>query len=171
MSFTADTWDNLGTLDVLCDASFGVFALDMPGFGKLSRRRLNRHAADVLKQILDKLQINKAVLIGPSMGGGIVLSFSIKYTSYVTGLVLIAPAGLNDDVILDNLKKLKMSVLLFWGERDRVFPLKMSSILTNQLSNINLVVCPKARHPYYLDTPDLFHKQLLNFLNSLPLPW
>ncbi|MCD6483730.1 MAG: alpha/beta fold hydrolase [Candidatus Odinarchaeota archaeon] len=113
MSFTADTWDNLGTLDVLCDASFGVFALDMPGFGKLSRRRLNRHAAaDVLKQILDKLQINKAVLIGPSMGGGIVLSFSIKYTSYVTGLVLIAPARLNDDVILDNLK-LNMPVLLF----------------------------------------------------------
>ena len=169
MSFTADTWDNLGTLDVLCDASFGVFALDMLGFGKSSGRRLNQHvAADVLKQILDKLQINKAVLIGPSMGGGIVLSFSIKYTSYVTGLVLIAPAGLNDDVILDNLKKLNMPVLLFCGEQDRVFSLKMSSILTNQLPIVNLVVCPKARHPCYLDTPDLFHEQLLKFLNSLP---
>ena len=101
------------------------------------------------------------------MGGGIALAFSIKYVDYVAGLVLVAPAGLNDNIILDNLKELKILVLLFWGERDRVFPLKMSSALTNQLPHVNLVICPKARHPCYLDTPELFHKQLLDFLNSL----
>ena len=168
MAFTADTWDELGTLDVLESANFGVFALDMPGFGKSTGRRLNRQmAAEVLKQILDILHIDKTVLVGPSMGGGIVLAFAVKYPEYINGLVLIAPAGLNDAKILDNLEKLDMPALIFWGERDRVFPLKTSNILIERLQKAKLVICPKARHPCYLDTPEIFHKQLIEFLDSL----
>ena len=60
MSFTADTWDNLGTLDVLYKANLGVFALDMPGFGKSRGKRLNRHiAADVLKHAMESCTLKE----------------------------------------------------------------------------------------------------------------
>ena len=101
------------------------------------------------------------------MGGGIALAFAIKHLSYVSGLILIAPAGLTDSEILSNIEKLSIPTLIFWGERDRVFPLKTSNKIVQKIPHAKLVICPKARHPCYLDTPDLFHKHIIDFLSSL----
>jgi pimeloyl-ACP methyl ester carboxylesterase len=38
---------------------------------------------------MDKLQINKAVLVGHSLGGGIALLTSLKYPSRVQSLILL----------------------------------------------------------------------------------
>lgn len=45
--------------------------------------------ADFIIQLLDKLQIKEAVLVGHSLGGGIVMLASLKYPSRVKGLILI----------------------------------------------------------------------------------
>jgi len=166
--FSADTWEKLGTLETMVENGFGVYALDLPGFGKSSGKRLRRNkAAEFLKSFIDMLGLRNFVLIGPSMGGGVALLYSIKYPNDLVGLVLIAPAGLDDPLIHDNLDKIEVPVLIFWGENDRVFPLSKGKELEKQLKNAKLIVCRKARHPCYLDQPKIFHQHLISFLKNI----
>ena len=168
MAFDADTWDNLGTITKLAEKGFAVYAIDVPGFGKSSGRRMNRwKVAELLKIVFDSLGLDKVFIVGPSMGGGIALAFSILYPSRLVGMALIAPAGLNDDRILESLNNLEMPVIIFWGEDDRIFQIERAYYLKNKLKNAELVICPKARHPCYLDTPELFHEKLIAFLNKI----
>ncbi len=168
MAFSADTWEELSTITKLSREGFGVYAIDVPGFGKSSGRRMNRwKVAEILNNVLDNLGVDKVFLVGPSMGGGIALAFGILYPYRLVGMALIAPAGLNDERVIESLNKLEMPIIIFWGENDRVFPLDKAYYLKNRLKNAELVICPKARHPCYLDIPDLFHKKLLNFLNKI----
>ncbi len=168
MSFNADTWVETGTIKFLCNSGYRVFAVDMPGFGKSGGRRLKRSfAAEFLRKILEKLKVEKPILVGPSMGGGIALSYAINFNN-LRGLVLIAPAGLNDPEIVENLDKISdIPTLVVWGDKDRVFPLSMSKILTEKLERSSLVVCKNAPHPCYLRATEQFHAELKSFLDSL----
>ncbi len=168
MAFNADTWDDLGTLDLVAKEGFGVYALDLPGFGKSSGTRLKRkQATEFIRTFLDEMMLEKCVLVGPSMGGGIALSYAVKYGDKLTGLVLIAPAGLDDPEIINNLTKISVPVLIFWGENDKIFPVEMGKNLAKKLRNSEFVICPKARHPCYLDCPELFHEKLIAFVKSV----
>ncbi|MGQ4891050.1 MAG: alpha/beta fold hydrolase [Candidatus Njordarchaeia archaeon] len=167
MAFSVDTWVDLGTLDFLAKERIHAIALDLPGFGKSEGKRLNRgKAAIFLKEFLSKIGIEKPIIAGPSMGGGVALRYAIEFNN-VSGLVLIAPAGLNDEYIVENLSKIRAPTLIFWGTKDRVFPIKMSSILTEKLVEAKMVICEEARHPCYLDKPDLFHDELLKFIKQV----
>ena len=168
MSFNADTWIETGTIEYLCTNGFNVYAVDMPGFGKSKGKRLKRpYAAEFLHKILKKLEVKKPVLVGPSMGGGIALAYAISFDE-LSGLVLIAPAGLNDPQIVENLSEISETpTLIFWGDKDRVFPVSMSEILTDKLSKSRLVICEGAPHPCYLKATEKFHIELRDFLESL----
>lgn len=51
--------------------------------------------ADWLKEVFDALSIEKAVVMGNSLGSWMALKFSVKYPDCVTRLILIAPSGLS----------------------------------------------------------------------------
>ena len=70
-----------------------VCAPDLPGFG-YSDKPLNADYsidayADFMIQFMDRLKIEKAVLVGHSLGGGIALLTSLKYPDRVLALVLL----------------------------------------------------------------------------------
>jgi pimeloyl-ACP methyl ester carboxylesterase len=70
-----------------------VCAFDLPGFG-YSDKPLNADYsvdayADFTIQFMDRLEIDRAVLVGHSLGGGIALLTSLKYPSRVLALVLL----------------------------------------------------------------------------------
>jgi pimeloyl-ACP methyl ester carboxylesterase len=71
---------------------FRVITLDLWGFGKSEpvdgKAVTMAEYADEVKQLLDQLQIQKAIIGGESMGGYIALAFFEKYTDSVSGLVL-----------------------------------------------------------------------------------
>lgn len=71
---------------------FRVITLDLWGFGKSSptdgKAITMTEYADEVKQLLDQLHIQKAVVGGESMGGYIALAFLEKYPDKVEGLVL-----------------------------------------------------------------------------------
>lgn len=167
-AFTCDTWDKLGTLKILEENKIPFIALDMPSFGKSSGSLLNRHeAAELLKEILVIKGIKKVILVGPSMGGGIALSFAIRFPEYLLGLVLIAPAGLSDPKISGSISSISVPVLIIWGDKDDVFPVSEAYKLNKKIPNSTLVICSNARHPCYLDTPEIFHEALLDFLMEI----
>lgn len=168
-SFTADTWDEIGTLNFLKENNVSFYAIDMPGFGKSEGKRIRDGflAADFLREIMVALNINKPIIVGPSMGGRYALCFAIKYPNDVYGLVLIAPAGLKEEKIKSNLPAINVPILIFWGDKDNVFPVEMGYELEKQLKNSKLVICKDAPHPCYLKATSLFNRELLSFVKSL----
>ena len=71
-----------------------VILLDRPGFGWSERNaREGSSAADqaaILREVLDRLGVDRAVLVGHSWGGTLALAFALDHPQRVSGLVLIA---------------------------------------------------------------------------------
>jgi pimeloyl-ACP methyl ester carboxylesterase len=72
-----------------------VILLDRPGFGFSARKAGEgsspAYQAAVLRELLDRLKIDRAILVGHSWGGTLALTFALDYPKRVAGLVLIAP--------------------------------------------------------------------------------
>jgi pimeloyl-ACP methyl ester carboxylesterase len=78
---------------------FRLIVPDVVGFaGRSAPTRLsyqNEDYAHWLKDVLDALGVEQALLAGSSGGGYFVLKFAAIYPEYVSGLVLINPCGLS----------------------------------------------------------------------------
>jgi pimeloyl-ACP methyl ester carboxylesterase len=72
-----------------------IIFIDRPGHGFSSRGggRGSSPAcqAAILRGILDRLGVHRAVLVGHSWGGAMVLTFALDYPEQTAGLVLLAP--------------------------------------------------------------------------------
>jgi abhydrolase domain-containing protein 14 len=162
-AFDSETWQKLGTIDVLANAGYRVFAVDLPGFGKSPSRRTDPSSFGV--ELLDHLGIDRAVVVSPSMSGGASLPLVLHNPERVAGYVPIAPVG-----SVEYAKKLKncpVPALVIWGEKDQLFPPAQAALLAAGFENAEVLILPGARHPAYLDQPKLFHEALLKFIARL----
>ena len=78
-----------------------VFALDLPGCGRSDKPQARFSApyfADFIKDFMITQDVDKATLIGLSMGGSIVLQFALKYPHQVEKMVLVDGGGLGKEV-------------------------------------------------------------------------
>ncbi len=76
--------------------NFRCIAVDLPGYGKSSKDDYPVSMdfyADVIISLIDKLNIEKIVIAGHSMGGHISIFTALKYPERVSSLVLASPAG------------------------------------------------------------------------------
>jgi pimeloyl-ACP methyl ester carboxylesterase len=82
-------------LDALAQ-SFTVYVLDLWGFGYSERITEPSYEAYVeqLAAFMQALDIEKASLIGQSLGGGLAIQFSVQFPGKVDKLVLVDSAGL-----------------------------------------------------------------------------
>lgn len=88
-----NTWIN--NVDRLAE-QYKVFALDLWGFGFSTRETLNYGYDLYVKQInlfMESMGVQRASLIGHSMGGGIAIKFSLHHQSKVNKLVLVDATG------------------------------------------------------------------------------
>ncbi|MFN5270832.1 MAG: alpha/beta fold hydrolase [Hyphomonadaceae bacterium] len=88
------TWDGWA---VPLERDYRVVRLDLPGAG-LSDPDLTGDYTDarthaLILKLMDRLGIQKAVLIGNSLGGRLAWTFAAKHPDRVTKLVLISPDG------------------------------------------------------------------------------
>jgi len=87
---SAETWTSLRKK---LEAAFRVIAIDQPGHGRSSsppdakRYRLERFSSD-LALVFDSMDIERAVLVGYSMGGRAALRFAVDHPDRVAGLIL-----------------------------------------------------------------------------------
>src|SRR3989442_13523128 len=75
-----------------------VHVVDLPGFAlHPSLRAADANVvqlADYVARVIEELSIPRALVLGHSLGGGVALHLALRRPELVSGLVLIAPAGL-----------------------------------------------------------------------------
>ena len=80
---------------------FDVIAPDLPGHGESDRQRgdhsLGNHAC-VMRDLLQVLEIERATVVGHSLGGGVAMQFSYQFPELVERLVLVGSGGLGREV-------------------------------------------------------------------------
>ena len=90
-----------------------VYALDLAGFGRSDKPQVRfsiPYFAEFIKEFMIVQDVDKAALIGESMGGGIVLQFALQYPHQVEKMVLADPAGLGKEISI-NLRIASLPIL------------------------------------------------------------
>lgn len=81
---------------------FRAIVVDQPGFGKSAVSETDGHyftiAADAVRTLLDELGVEKAHLVGNSLGGGTAMRFALRHPDRAARLVLMGPGGLSLNV-------------------------------------------------------------------------
>jgi 2-hydroxy-6-oxonona-2,4-dienedioate hydrolase len=94
----ASSWSNFVLNFSVFAEDFRTIAMDQPGYGKsdpwvAKSEPRNTANARAVKELMDKLGIEKASLLGNSMGGGTALAFAIDYPDRLHKMVLMGSGG------------------------------------------------------------------------------
>src|SRR5204862_249927 len=88
-----------GVMDAIRKEGFRVIAPDQIGYGRSSKPIMPYNFSDMARNtrlILQSLKIDKAMVVGHSMGGMLAARFATQYPAMVERLVLYNPIGLVD---------------------------------------------------------------------------
>ncbi|MFP3982382.1 MAG: alpha/beta fold hydrolase [Desulfurivibrionaceae bacterium] len=163
LKFKAETWQELGTLDLLREKGKHALALDLPGFG--ASPECDNGKDQVLADFIHTLKLEKPVIVGPSMGGKLAIEFALSYPDLVGGLVLIGAVGVSEYKVA--LPKIEVPTFIVWGDNDTVSPIENGHILHQEIKGSSFYIVEDASHPCYLDQPQVWHEQLLDFLEAI----
>lgn len=62
------------------------------------------------------------------------------------------------------LKEIKVPVLILWGEKDKITPLKDAKLMKNQIKFSQLEILPEIGHTLHLENPELLAQKVKEFL-------
>jgi pimeloyl-ACP methyl ester carboxylesterase len=158
-SFSAQTWLDLGTLEVLCTAGYRAIALDLPGYGQSSR--WSGAPETFLERCFQAFSLQRPVLLSPSMSGRYSFPFILTHPQALTGFVAVAPIQIPRYAAV--LKGRSLPVLCIWGSNDRIVPVKQMDLLIQAIPTGQTVLLPNAGHACYMNATEAFHQHLLGF--------
>jgi 4,5:9,10-diseco-3-hydroxy-5,9,17-trioxoandrosta-1(10),2-diene-4-oate hydrolase len=99
----ASGWSNFGPNLPVLAGHFRTLLPDLPGFGRSDKPPVTGNyftfAADALAGLLDAAGIERASLVGNSLGGGTAVRFALRHPDRAGRLVLMAPGGLGLNVL------------------------------------------------------------------------
>ncbi|MHB8897276.1 MAG: alpha/beta fold hydrolase [Thermoguttaceae bacterium] len=167
-SFKAETWRQIGTLDILPKEGYQAVAVDMPGFGDSagSLESLDpKQRKQWIGDLLTALEIERPVVVAPSLSGYLVLPWLIANPQSASGLVAVAPVAIEEHA--RKLKKITVPVLAIWGEKDQHIPQEQADQLVGTVAEGRKVVLRGAGHAAYMNDPGAFHFELIGFLRRV----
>jgi 4,5:9,10-diseco-3-hydroxy-5,9,17-trioxoandrosta-1(10),2-diene-4-oate hydrolase len=98
----ASAWSNFGRNLPVFATRFRTLMVDQPGFGRSDRPPVVGNyftfAADAVAALLGELGIERAHLVGNSLGGGTAVRFALRFPRRAGRLVLMGPGGLGLNV-------------------------------------------------------------------------
>jgi len=145
-----ETWHVWEPLLALSDAH-RLIAPDLLGHGKSTRPEETpdyKAQARLLRDLIEKLEIDRLSLMGSGWGGQVALEFAIEWPDYVNSIVLLASAYDKDQ--LRKLQKLRKPTLIVYAEDDMVTQLKSGYLLRDAIGTSRLeVLDPVSKDPRY----------------------
>ncbi|MBP0018691.1 MAG: alpha/beta hydrolase [Cyanobacteria bacterium SBLK] len=162
-SFTARTWQEIGTLAYFADRGLRAIAVDVPGYG--NSQSINFPRREFLLELLQGIQCDRPVLVSPSMSGGYSLPFIAEYAEKLSGFVAVAPVGINR--YQEAIAGCSLPVLAIWGSNDRIVPPKYADLLVELFPQGQKVILPNAGHACYMRATPEFHQHLFAFLEGI----
>jgi len=131
-----------------------VYSLTIPDLVGFGRSTIPTETPDyvaqarVLHEMMDRLAIEKATLVGTSWGGQVALEEAITWPDRVENLVLMSSTY--DKAQLPKLRKVNRPSLIIWAEDDQVAQLKAGYMLRDAIRTAKLEVLPPvAKNPRY----------------------
>jgi pimeloyl-ACP methyl ester carboxylesterase len=107
-----------------------------------------RVQATVVHELMDRLGISQAILVGRSWGGQVALEVAINWPKSVESLILISSTY--DKSQLPRLEGMKRPALIVWAEDDLVAQLKGGYLLRDSIGTSRLEVLEDAaKDPSY----------------------
>jgi pimeloyl-ACP methyl ester carboxylesterase len=200
----ATGWANFHrNVDAFVEAGYRVILLDCPGFGKsapiLTAEPRFVVNARYTKGLMDALDIDRAHLIGNSMGGGSALAFAVEFPERLNKLILMGAGGVGKTSLftplpmegikllfqvyreptLDNLKKM-LNVFVYDPSAltEELIQLRLNSILANPLHLENFLKSVELSQfnfgDFSADLPNIKNKTLITWGRDdrfVPIDW
>ncbi|TVT55221.1 alpha/beta fold hydrolase [Amycolatopsis rhizosphaerae] len=98
----ASAWSNFARNIPVFAKSYRVIAVDQPGFGRSDKPTEHpqyfTHSSQAVIGLMDELGIEKAHLVGNSLGGGTAVRLALDHPRRAGRLVLMGPGGLSVNV-------------------------------------------------------------------------
>jgi pimeloyl-ACP methyl ester carboxylesterase len=148
---SSDTWGELP--ERLSARGARVLAVDLPGHGESSKGPGDYSLgslASTLRDLLDERGIERAHLVGHSLGGGVSMQFTYQFPDRVASMVLESSGGLGEEAFT-GLRAASLpgsELAIKWAINQRT--LAGASWLGDKLSRIG--VTPHALSPHALET-------------------
>lgn len=161
-SFSAQTWQDLGTLALLAGQGYRAVAIDLPGFGQ--SEHISGQPHEFLLELLKQLQLTRPVLVSPSMSGGYSLPLVAQHPETLKGFVPVAPVSI--PTYEDQLQGNTLPTLVLWGSNDQIVPVEQAERLCRRMAKARLVVLENAGHACYMRATAEFHQHLLGFVED-----
>src|SRR2546426_7578498 len=87
----------------LRDLGYTTHVIELPGFGLAPALRKDTarftQLADMVLAVANQIGVERAVILGHSLGGGIALHMAVRRPSFVNGLILLAPVALGRSLV------------------------------------------------------------------------
>src|SRR3989454_11417817 len=87
----------------LRDLGFTTHVIELPGFGLAPalRKQTARFTqlAEMVLAVANQIGVERALILGHSLGGGIALHIAVQRPAFVTGLILLAPVALGRSLV------------------------------------------------------------------------
>ncbi len=162
MKFSAQTWNDLGTLAFFESKGFHPVAVDLPGFGKSDDLPMEKD--EILRMLMDRLGVSKPFIVAPSFSGGYSFPVVVDDHARLSGFVAVAPTNIPDHV--ERLSGNPLPALVVWGSNDEVVPIENADLLCRSMTNNAKIVFEGAGHPCYMTETEAFHSHLLEFFRG-----
>lgn len=119
----AAAWSNFSRNFAEFAQRFHVLAPDQPGFGSSGKPTEHgqyfTHSASALHELFDALGVEKAHLLGNSLGGGTAVRFALDHPERAGRLVLMGPGGLSVNLFAPDPTEGVQRLAAFGGDPSR----------------------------------------------------